>query len=249
MAHPNVDKWTPFMCSLMLPGAGQLLAGNWSAVAWLLAAGSLAAVGSTWSAAGMSGAAALQGFCLLLLGVVSAEHAKRLLEPQAAHPHAIARPRVRYQRKARRNVRVQIVLDLQLPVDVLWARVSQLTSFLTIDPFHQRVTLKGDRPARGVDLVLHHNIFGIRLRRFGRLLRWQAGKGYTFSDLSVHDPRRGFPHVFIVDVAALGSLDGQSQLTITVCGKWTATAIPLWIGRWWLWAVCREHGRLLRKAL
>ena len=56
MAHPNVDKWTPFMLSLMVPGAGQLLAGSWSAVAWLLAAGSLAAVGSTWSAAGMSGA-------------------------------------------------------------------------------------------------------------------------------------------------------------------------------------------------
>ena len=145
------------------------------------------------------------------------------------------------------------MLDLRLPVDALWRRVSDLTSFLTIDPFHQQVTRKGDQPTRGVDLVLHHNIFGIRLRRFGRILRWQEGRGYTFGDLSGRDCRRGFPHVFMIDVASLilplNSSGEQSQLTVTVCGKWTAAWLPLWIGRWWLWAVCAEHGRLLRKAM
>lgn len=250
--QPNVDKWTPFLLSLLLPGSGQLLVGSWSAVPWLAATGTLAALGAAMSGIGVVGVTAIQVGSLALLSICSAEHAKRLLETRSARPHAIARPRVRYQRKARRNVRVQIVLDLRLPVDALWKRVSDLTSFLTIDPFHQQITLLGDRPARGADLVLHHNIFGIRLKRFGRLLRWQAGQGYTFSDLSGRDPRRGFPHVFMIDVTALDSsldsLDEQSRLTITVCGKWTAW-LPLCVGRWWLWAVCAEHGRLLRKAM
>ena len=177
MANSNVDKWTPFMLSLMLPGAGQLLAGSWSAVLWFAAAGTAGAIWSTMPGIETAGATAMRIVSLAMLGICSAEHAKRLLETRSARPRAITRPRVRYERKARRNVRIQIVLDLRLPVDVLWERVSELTNFLTIDPFHQRVTLKGDRPARGVELVLHHNIFGIRLNRFGRILRWQAGKG------------------------------------------------------------------------
>jgi hypothetical protein len=60
----------------------------------------------------------------------------------------------------------------------------------------------------------------------------------------------------MIDVAPLNSslvslsnsAGEQSRLTVTVCGKWTAW-IPLSIGRWWLWGVCFEHGRLLRKAL
>lgn len=77
--------------------------------------------------------------------------------------------------------------------------------------------------------------------------------GSWISDLSARGCRRGFPHVFMIDVAPLNlpsNLPGeQSRLTITICGKWTSAWLPLSIGRWWLWAVCREHGRLLRKAL
>jgi hypothetical protein len=134
-------------------------------------------------------------------------------------------------------------------VATAWRRVSDLPAFLTIDPFHERVVLMRDAPAAGVDLVLWHNAFGRRFARFGRILSWREGCGYTFSDLSPRGPRHGFPHVFAVAVDPLPGRAEQSRLTIAVRGKWTSPLVPAAIGRWWIWLVCREHARLLRKGL
>jgi hypothetical protein len=38
-------------------------------------------------------------------------------------------------------------------------------------------------------------------------------------------------------------------LTIRVRGRWTSRFAPVWLGRWWIWLVCREHARLLAKGL
>jgi|SRR5262249_12095951 len=98
--------------------------------------------------------------------------------------------------------------------------------------------------------------------RFGRILVWDEGAGYTFSDLSRHGGQTGFPHVFFVAIEPLtgtaeearnelGSAAAQplARLTIRVRGKWTCRIVPLWLGRLWAWLVCREHARLLKKAL
>ena len=128
----------------------------------------------------------------------------------------------------------------------LWAQIRDLPRFLTIDPFHDQVTLMRDQPVVGVDLVLSHNAFGRRFLRFGKIIGWREGVGYTFSDLSARGPRVGFPHVFMVSIEPQ---DDVSRLTIRVRGRWTSRLIPVWLGRQWIRLVCREHARLLRKGL
>jgi hypothetical protein len=128
---------------------------------------------------------------------------------------------------------------------------------LTIDPFHDQVTLMRAEPRVGVDLVLHHNVFGLRFLRFGRILSWREGKSYAFSDLSRHDrpregrrhcgPWQGFPHVFFVEIVPQGA--DRCQLVITVRGKWTSRLMPVVVAPLWLRWVCIEHARLLMKAL
>lgn len=251
---PPRDKWTAFLLSLAVPGVGQLWAGSFTCLAWFVAAGGVAAF---WLALadGFDGRALQlllvgQFLSLALVGVCSAEHAKRLLE-------LTARPRRRdfgthvcgMQRRGR-AIQVQIVLDVPMSVAELWRRVANLDRFLTIDPFHERVVLMRDAPAAGVNLVLWHNAFGRRFARFGRILSWHEGEGYAFSDLSAGGPRRGFPHIFCVSVLPANDGRGQaSRLSIAVRGKWTSRIVPTTIGRWWIWLVCREHARLLRKGL
>lgn len=247
------EKWTPFLLSLAVPGVGQLWAGSITCLAWFVAAGSVAAFWLTLSQ-GMSAEMARillvgQFLSLALLSLCSAEHAKRLLEPTARRRRDI-RTHVCGLRGRGRAIQVNVELDLRCSAEDLWRRVSDLPQFLTIDPFHESVVLMRDAPAAGVDLVLWHNAFGRRFARFGRILRWQEGAGYTFSDLSARGPKRGFPHVFCIRVqpAEAGSRHA-SRLTIAVRGKWTSRFVPVAIGRWWIWMVCREHARLLRKGL
>ena len=141
-------------------------------------------------------------------------------------------------------------LDVALSPTDVWALLSDLPRFLTIDPFHDRVTLMRDQPAVGVDLVLSHNAFGRRFLRFGKIIAWREGSGYTFSDLSPRGPKVGFPHVFMIKLQSLASPDYQmplTRLTIIVSGRWTARWVPVIVGRLWVWLVFCEHARMLRQ--
>jgi hypothetical protein len=143
---------------------------------------------------------------------------------------------------------LRLVLDVPRPAAEVWREISDLPRFLCIDPFHVRVVLYGPAPAAGVRMGLEHRAFGVALWRRGRLLRWEEGRGYAFSDLSLRGPERGFPHVFFlrIEEAEEGS---ASRVAIDVRGKWTATWLPVTLGQWWLRYVMREHARLLRMAL
>ncbi|MCZ6786723.1 MAG: hypothetical protein O7E54_06110 [Planctomycetota bacterium] len=140
------------------------------------------------------------------------------------------------------GARVDCRCRIDLPYDPapVWAVVSNLPRFLTVDPFHERVERRGRR------LRLWHNAFGFRCLRVGRILHWHEGRGYAFSDLSLRGPRRGFPHVFFVTVEPRGC--GGSCLVIRVRGKWTARWMPRFCVRAWLRFVVSEHARLLRRA-
>ena len=150
------------------------------------------------------------------------------------------------------KVRAHFALDVAQPQSEVWRIIADLPRFLCIDPYHTQVTplCLDERP--GVHLVLEHNAFGVRFRRFGRLLSWREGHGYSFSDLSALGPTRGFPHVFSVGLEPVGDAEtGRSwtRLTVTVKGKWTARWIPRALALSWLKYTCREHLRLLRGAL
>jgi hypothetical protein len=94
---------------------------------------------------------------------------------------------------------------------------------------------------------LEHAAFGFTSIRFGRLLRWDEGRGYAFSDLSARGPGRGFPHVFFVTVEP--GEGARTWLRVRVRGRWTARWLPAVLRQWWLRYVCAEHARLLRAAL
>jgi hypothetical protein len=252
---PAGDKWTAFVLSLVVPGAGQLYARSWSCLGWFLVAVLTAAL-TTWTAPALGVAPAWVRFpALVLLGLASAGHAKRCLEPRPRGPGAApVSARVSCGCRPGAAVDLRIELEVPRPRAAVWALVADLTRFACVDPFHERVVVLGTALEPGVRLVLEHCAFGVRFPRFGRLLRWDEGRGYAFSDMSARGPGRGFPHVFFVSVTPVGEAGPgrggeRTRLTVRVRGKWTARLVPLWAGRWWLRYVCNEHARLLRAAL
>ena len=245
------DKWTAFWLSLVVPGVGQLWGGSVSCLAWFVAAGGVAAFWLRLADGRFNFSLILGQFVsLAVVGLLSAEHAKRLRERVSATSRVGLRSRVLMRCRSGRAINVRMELKCSCSPCELWSRVADLPRFLTIDPFHERVTLMRAEPAAGVDVTLEHNAFGRRFLRFGRILSWRAGRGYTFSDFSAKGSRQGFPHVFCIEVQPSAESDEtRSRLTIDVRGKWTSRVVPAAIGRWWVWLVCREHARLLRKGL
>lgn len=256
MTATRTSKWTAFLLSACVPGAGQLAAGSWTCLAWFAAAGVLVA-GWTYLGQIFEGSAArllpLQVGAGMALCLLSAEHAKRLLEGRHKKgASSVVRSSVCRSHSSGRKVDIEIVLDVARSRGELWDMISDLPRFLTIDPFHDRVTLMRDEPAVGMDLVLSHNAFGRRFLRFGKIIAWREGSGYTFSDLSPRGPKQGFPHVFMIDLQSLPVTPENTpltRLTIHVRGRWTSRLAPVWLGRLWVWLVVREHARLLRKGI
>jgi hypothetical protein len=244
MTGHQSERWTGFLLSLAVPGSGQLLARHPSCVAWFAAAAGLMA-GTAWLAAFSSTLAVLVNVAaLLLLGLASAEHAKRCMEP---HPSGDVKARVVCTSTAGPAVCIRITLEMTRPADEVWRAVADFPRFVCADPFHRRVVVLGKTLTPGVHLALEHCAFGITLWRFGKLLNWREGHGFAFSDLSARGPRHGFPHVFFVKVLQLDA--ERTCLQVTVRGKWTAPWVPHWLRRCWLTYVCREHARLLRPYL
>lgn len=248
------SKWTAFLLSACVPGAGQLAARSWTCLAWFAAAGALV-VG--WSQVEQLDAGhwilPLQMGAGLTLCLLSAEHAKRLLEDRHVGKCSavVASSPIRCRRDGRK-LELELSLDMARSSAEAWALIRDLPRFLTIDPFHDKVTLMRDQPALGVDLVLSHNAFGRRFLRFGRIIAWREGSGYTFSDLSPRGPKVGFPHVFMINLRPMPSQVEPTpftRLTLSVRGRWTSSLVPVCLGRLWVWLVFREHVRLLRKGI
>ncbi len=260
--HPRSfrpSKWTAFLASLAAPGAGQLLSGHLSGVAWI--AGSVSVLAAV--AWGLSHAPPLAATIAMLLAgaaisLCSAEHAKRLVERRTFRRRNALPYTVKILPRRRRNVRMTMKVQSDEDAATVWRRVSQLEDFLTLDPFHYRIVLTRRQPAAGVDVVLHHNAFGLRFMRFGKILYWRPwngrqtannanAAGFAMSDLSQRGSKTGFPHVFFVEVSSREG--GGSTLTIRVRGRWTSWLIPPVLANIWMAYVGYDHARLLSKAL
>jgi len=246
---PAIGKWTAYWLSLGLPGLGQLMAGSQWCVPWF------AGIVFLWCVVNVSGlqVVAPAGVVFSVLwALLSAEHAKRLLEPSRSARDGRPKPRVRVRCRevGRTAVDLRIELCLDRPVDEVWSKMADFTRFTCIDPFHERVIVQAAEFRPGVDLILVHRLLGFRFLRFGRLLTWREGHGYAFSDLSGRDKRHGFPHVFFCSIESVGdSALHRSRLTVSVRGKWTSPWVSRRLGMCWLRYVCYEHARLLAKML
>jgi len=235
MRATNRDKWTAFVLSLAVPGAGQLFAGSGTFVLWLAAVIAIASL-----------AGPVAPWAIGLLSLFSAEHAKRCLElGQIRKGRGVVQSRIDCPMPRKNRVKLGIELAIPKPAAVVWAVVADLPRFLCVDPYHSRIVYLGKDRRPGLELALEHRAFGFTIWRLGRLLSWREGAGYAFSDLSARGTASGFPHVFFVGIEPT---DIGTRLSVRVRGKWTAGWIPRPLVRLWLWYVCCEHARLLRAA-
>ena len=147
---------------------------------------------------------------------------------------------------------VRLALELGVPVSrgQLWEFVGDIRSYLSTDPYHRRVIAMRHPIVPGTHLAIEHGLLGVSFFRFGRLLRWREGSGYSFSDLSARGCRRGFPHIFDVSIEPDSEFPrDRSRLRIEVKGRWTAGLVPIALRCWWLKFTCRWHLHLLRRKL
>ncbi len=140
-------------------------------------------------------------------------------------------------------------IEIEQPHAAVWEQVRDLPRFGTIDPLHRRILILGPRLEQGVEIAILHGLLGVSFYRYGRILQWDEGKGYAFSDLSVRGFNTGFPHVFFIEVVPVRGVDEPlTRLTIRIQGRWTASWMPMWLRRIWLTAICTIHRWLLRRA-
>ena len=151
MPNERPSKWTAFMLSLAVPGSGQLLAGSATCLAWFVAVALLVAllaplkVDSLWSPVYW-----LQLPLWLGVSFASAWHARSLLEISPPWPTSPGN-RASIDCGGRgRSIRSSIRVETGCSPAELWKRLSDLSNILTIDPFHEAVTLMRDAPAPGV---------------------------------------------------------------------------------------------------
>ena len=119
------------------------------------------------------------------------------------------------------------------------------SSLYKVDPFHISIDLNESQIQQGTLFQLIHQAFGMRFHRVGRILKWQEGYGYAFSDLSPASPHGLFPHVFFVSVTPVA--ENVTCLKVQVRGKWMRKYAPRILIQLWLKYVCQEHARLLAK--
>lgn len=138
------------------------------------------------------------------------------------------------------RVNASETIELPFPAALVWSRMRDPAWFLARDPLHRVVTIKnvrgegeGVKSYVGAKLVLKHRLFGIGPDRVGRVLTWDQGKGYVVSDLSRRGMRVGFPHVCSYRVEPINA--ERCRLILGARGKWTATLVPRWVVRVWLW--------------
>ncbi len=139
---------------------------------------------------------------------------------------------VRIHRNGRVCCRASI--DLPLSIGAVWGQLRDFRSSATHDPVHAWIVIDGDVPRAGAKLQIVHRHLLWQSVRIGRILRWEEGVGYAFSDLYRGDSLRAFPHVLSYQLEAVSP--GSCRLMIFVGGRWTAP-VPRWIGRIWLWWV------------
>jgi hypothetical protein len=139
-------------------------------------------------------------------------------------------------------------LTVPLPASIVWGQMRDLLRFICIDPLHAAArTLDGQPPRQGSRLIIQHRFLGLGPDRLSRVLTWHEGRGYSLSDLSQRGNRTGFPHICTYHVAPI--TETTSRLLITARGRWTATFLPRWAAKLWMWWILASTEAHLRHEL
>ena len=135
----------------------------------------------------------------------------------------------------RRTGAVECFGRFELPTGVgaAWCQIRDFRRFAAIDFFHGSVRVLGGGGVRaGAAIEIPHRFGPFRVTRVGRILSWEEGRGYAFSDLSARRPRRGFPHAYRYELHPQGP--DTCCVEITIRGRWTLRALPRPLVRLWL---------------
>ena len=145
--------------------------------------------------------------------------------------------------------RVRFAAEAVLPVprQALWEQLRNFERIVCRDYFHKRVHLQDRSLGPGARYLLEHRALGIGFMRRGRILSWEEGRSYAFSDLSLRGPTVGFPHVFRYSLVGEGPR--ATALRTEFSGRWTATLWPRETVRLWLYLAGLKIERSVRAAL
>ena len=148
-----------------------------------------------------------------------------------------------------RRGRVACTASVRIPArtSIAWAVLRDFRTFAAQDFFHRDVRVEGGRACRGARLTIPHEFGPFRVTRVGRILRWEDGRGYSFSDLSRAGPRAAFPHVYVYELEPLA--DDRCRLDIAIRGRWTTRFLPRWLARLWLKWVFSHIARSVESAM
>jgi hypothetical protein len=133
-----------------------------------------------------------------------------------------------------RRGRVECFARLELPLSAgrAWGQLRDFRTFAAQDFFHTGVRVRGDVPRAGAAIEIPHQFGPFRVTRVGRILSWEEGSGYSFSDLSRRRPRAAFPHAYRYEVNSLDA--ARCCLDVSIRGRWTLRILPRWLVRLWL---------------
>ena len=154
---------------------------------------------------------------------------------------------IRVRINARGAVDCHAALALPLPAARVWGQLRDFKTYARSDLFHANIDIDGGVARGGAALRITHRFFIFQVERVGRICGWKELAGYSFSDLSAADPRRGFPHIFSYKIEPVS--DGLCKLHIRVRGKWTAKWLPRWIVRLWLYWIVQHIARRVENRL
>jgi hypothetical protein len=151
------------------------------------------------------------------------------------------------------RVNAAISFDLPISAPTLWGHMHEFQQFITHDPLHSRVLIRGRRGTAtlaspfGLELLISHRLLGVGPDRIGRIVRWREQQSFAFSDLSKRGTRVGFPHVCMYDIKSVS--DDGCRLTFAARGRWTARWVPRLVVKVWLSWVLLETRRCIQSGL
>ena len=132
----------------------------------------------------------------------------------------------------RGRVLCRATVDVPASADAAWGQLRDFRRFAAQDFFHAAVRVGAGGVRRGASLEIDHRFGPFAVTRVGRILQWQEGRGYSFSDLSRRHPLAAFPHVYRYRLLPAGP--SVCVLEVTVAGRWTTPLWPRWAARLWL---------------
>jgi hypothetical protein len=145
------------------------------------------------------------------------------------------------------RVRCRAVFELPVPASIAWGQLRDFRLFAAQDFFHAAVRVDPGGVRRGARLEIDHRFGPFAVTRVGRIVQWDEGHGYAFSDLAYPDFRTAFPHLYRYRLRPAAA--SRCVIEITITGRWTARAVPRWLVMLWLRWVFSHIARSVHNTL